>query len=67
MATKRYTELKAMSAEELQSELTQARATLADLKFDHTVKGLENPNVLVESRREIARLLTALNSLTAQA
>jgi len=67
MATKRYTELQAMSVEELTAELAEARKTLADLRFDHTVTGLENPNVIGETKKEIARLLTALNSRTAEA
>jgi ribosomal protein L29 len=31
------------------------------MRFNHTIAGLENPNVLKEKRRNVARLLTEQN------
>ena len=56
MATKKYLELQDYSDADLQSELGQTEAQFQKLKFDHAIKGLENPLVLREVRRDIARL-----------
>ncbi len=58
MATKKYTELTQMSVEELNSTLEETRTGYSKLKFDHSVRGLENPKRLTEVRRDIARLAT---------
>lgn len=56
MATKKYLELQDFGDEELQNELEQTQFQYQKLKFDHAVKGLDNPLVLREVRRDIARL-----------
>ncbi len=58
MASKKYLELVEFSNEDLASELQQTEAQYEKLKFDHAIKGLENPLVLREVRRDIARLRT---------
>ena len=58
MASKKYLELVEFSNEDLTSELQQTEAQYEKLKFDHAIKGLENPLVLREVRRDIARLRT---------
>lgn len=58
MATKKYLELQGFSDEDLASELTQTEIQYQKLKFDHAIKGLDNPLVLREVRRDIARLRT---------
>lgn len=58
MATKNYTELQGFSLEELNNEISETKAELSKLKFDHAVRGLENPLRLREARRVIARLAT---------
>lgn len=60
MATKKYLELQDYSDADLQSELDQTEAQFNKLKFDHAIKGLENPLVLREVRRDIARLKTEI-------
>jgi large subunit ribosomal protein L29 len=60
MATKRTVELKNMSVEELENQLTEVRGDYSKMRFDHRVKGLENPMELVKVRKEIARLNTEL-------
>lgn len=56
MATKKYLELQDFTDEELSNEMEQTQAQYQKLKFDHAIKGLDNPLVLREVRRDIARL-----------
>lgn len=56
MATKKYLELRDFNDEELRNELEQTQAQYQKLKFDHAIKGLDNPLILREVRRDIARL-----------
>ncbi len=56
MPTKKYIELQDYTEEQLQSELVQTQSQYQKLRFDHTLKGLENPLVLREVRKDIARL-----------
>ena len=58
MATKKFLELQEFSDADLQSELRDTEAQYQKLKFDHAIKGLDNPLVLREVRRDIARLRT---------
>lgn len=53
-------EFKELSNEDLQYELESARLKYRKLKFDHATMGLENPKVLVEVRRDIARINTEI-------
>ncbi|RLD22670.1 MAG: 50S ribosomal protein L29 [Bacteroidetes bacterium] len=56
MATDKFQKLQDMSDSDLQIELTETRTQYQRLKFDHAIKGLENPIGLREVRRDIARL-----------
>ena len=56
MASKKFLEAQAFSDSELASTLTETEAQYQKLKFDHAIKGLDNPIVLREVRRDIARL-----------
>jgi large subunit ribosomal protein L29 len=56
MATDKFEKLLDMSDSDLQNELTETRTQYRRLKFDHAIKGLENPIGLREVRRDIARL-----------
>lgn len=58
MASKKYLELQDFSDENLAIELEQTELQYQKLKFDHAIKGLENPLVIREVRRDIARLKT---------
>jgi len=58
MATKKFLELQDFSDADLKGELESTEAQYQKLKFDHAVKGLDNPLVLREVRRDIARLQT---------
>ena len=58
MATNKYTELTQMSTEEPQATLEETRIGYSKLKFDHSVRGLDNPKRLTEVRKDIARIAT---------
>jgi large subunit ribosomal protein L29 len=58
MATKKFLELQDYNDADLVSELASTEAQYQKLKFDHAIKGLDNPLVLKEVRRDIARLKT---------
>lgn len=56
MATKKYLELQEYSDADLASELELTEKRYQKQKFDHGINGLENPLVLREVRRDIARI-----------
>ncbi len=58
MANKKYDEVRNLSDEELKQDLTDSKTKLKRLSFGHAVSPLENPNVLGEVRKHIARLKT---------
>jgi len=58
MATKKHIELKGFSEDELSNEIEQTVNAYNKLKFDHAVKGLDNPLSLRDIRRDVARLRT---------
>ena len=60
MATKKYLELQEFSEESLLEELKETQAQYQKLKFDHSIKGLDNPLLLKDVRRDIARLNTEI-------
>lgn len=60
MASKKHLELQELSVEELTQELGTREEQYRKVLFDHAVKGLDNPLVIREERRDIARLKTAL-------
>lgn len=62
MASKKYLELQDFSAEELANELTETVAQFKKMKFEHALKGLENPQTLKEVRRDIARMKTEVRA-----
>ena len=56
MASKKYLELQEFSDAELASELNEIETQSQKLRFDHAIKGLDNPLRLREIRRDIARI-----------
>jgi len=55
------TEIQALSDIDLQERIEVEREALAKLRFNHTIAGLESPTAIREKKRDIARLLTAMN------
>ncbi|HFB61583.1 MAG TPA: 50S ribosomal protein L29 [Bacteroidetes bacterium] len=52
--------VKEMSTADIQDRLVEERKHLTKLKLNHAVSPLENPQVIVESKKTIARMLTEL-------
>lgn len=56
-----------LALEELQERLNDETILLQRLKFNHEVTPLENPRVLGEARRNIARMKTEVRAREIQA
>ena len=56
----KQSEIKELSATELQEKLSDTKKAYADLKMTHAVSPLENPIQLRTVRRNVARLATEL-------
>lgn len=56
MASKKYLELQGLGDTDLVNELKETETQYQKLQFDHTIKGLDNPLLLRDVRRDIARL-----------
>lgn len=59
-------EIRALSADQLQEEITKERERLLRLRFAHAVSPIENPLRIRAARKQVARLLTALTVKTSQ-
>lgn len=58
MASKQFIELQELSDDDIRAELREVDGQYRKLKFDHAIRGLENPLVLRKVRRNVARLKT---------
>ena len=54
------TAFREMNGDEIQARVAELREDLFNLRFRNTMKQLDNPLKIRESRREMARLLTVL-------
>ncbi len=52
--------IREMNADEIRARVAELREDLFNLRFRNTMKQLDNPLKIRESRREMARLLTVL-------
>ena len=59
------TELRNMSAEELNAKLKELKEELFNLRFQHAINQLDNPQRMVEVKRNIARVMTILSEKNA--
>lgn len=53
-------EVRALSTKEVEERIREEEEQLAELKFRHAIAQLENPMILKEKRRFLARLRTIL-------
>ena len=60
-------ELRALSAEELNKKLDDLKSELFNLRFQHAINQLENPMKIVEGKKDIARVKTTLRELELKA
>ena len=63
---KKYTEsLREMSAEQLNEKLKELKEELFTLRFQHAINQLDNPQKIVEVKKNIARVMTVLSEKNA--
>ena len=55
-------ELRTMSVEALEEKVKELKAELFNLRFQHAINQLDNPHKMTEVKRDIARVMTALQS-----
>jgi len=60
MAHQKASSFREMTTDEIVARVAELREELFNLRFRNTMKQLENPLKIRESRREMARLLTVL-------
>ena len=60
-STKFVDELRDMSVEELNSKLKELKEELFNLRFQHAINQLDNPQRMVEVKKDIARVMTILS------
>lgn len=60
MPNKKYDEVRNLSGEELEHQLAENKLKLKRMHFNHAISPLENPNVLGETRKVIARIRTEM-------
>ena len=56
-----------MSEAEIEERIAENQKDITELRFRRVVAGLEDPVILREKRREIARLKTILNQMRSAA
>ena len=59
------TELRAMSEADLSAKLVDLKKELFNLRFQHAINQLDNPQKIVEVKRNIARVMTILSEKNA--
>ena len=53
-------EIRNMSVSELQKNIAEQKEALFNLRFQHSINQLDNPMKIVETKKNIAKLLTVL-------
>ena len=59
------TELRDMTAEQLNAKLGELKEELFNLRFQLAINQLENPHQIAEVKHDIARVMTVLNEKNA--
>ncbi len=60
MASKKFLELQEFADADLQNQLKETQTDYQKLVFDNAVQGLDNPSLIKEVRRDIARIKTEI-------
>ncbi len=63
--TKFVEDLRKMSADELNAKLVELKEELFNLRFQHAINQLDNPQRIVEVKKNIARVMTILSEKNA--
>ena len=59
-------EIRSMSAEQLNDKLKELKGELFNLRFQHAINQLDNPHKIADVKKDIARVMTALNKKAAE-
>ena len=57
----KQSEIKNLSAAELQAKLVQIKKTYSEIKIAHTISPIENPLQIRSLRRSVARIATEIS------
>ena len=58
-------ELRNMTAEELNAKLKELKEELFNLRFQHAINQLDNPHKIEDVKKDIARVMTVLHEKNA--
>ena len=61
----KVTELRDMTADQLQAKLKELKGELFNLRFQHAINQLENPHKIEDVKKDIARVMTVLHEKNA--
>ncbi len=53
-------DIRTKTTEELNAELREKKDALLNLRFQHAINQLDNPHKIVETKRDIAKIMTAI-------
>ena len=56
----KITEIREKTTEELNAELREKKDALLHLRFQHAINQLDNPQKIVETKKDIARIMTII-------
>ena len=56
----KITEIREKTSEQLTALLKEQKAELFNLRFQHAIHQLENPQKIVETKKNIAKILTVM-------
>ena len=59
------TELRAMSAKDLETKLADLKQELFNLRFQQAINQLDNPHKIADVKKDIARVMTVLSEKNA--
>ena len=61
----KVTELRDMTADQLEAKLKELKSELFNLRFQHAINQLENPHKISDVKKDIARVMTVLQEKNA--
>ena len=61
----KVTELRDMTADQLQAKLNELKSELFNLRFQHAINQLENTHKISDVKKDIARVMTVLQEKNA--
>ena len=61
----KVTELRDVTADQLQAKLKELKSELFNLRFQHAINQLDNPHKISDVKKDIARVMTVLQEKNA--